>query len=580
LSRELEGVLKKQDLRGYVDLKAFSSPQRFEKSDAYFASAALLKIFAKSKLPSGIDQEAAAVSRFYEAEKLCRITNKRLLHYRQFDHACRPLVSSDRVHEVFHLARRKIQSWLGPLDKVAVLEGARHGPGGVVGLKRPATTPYYKFAVNGYTCSSGAYWYAVRAIASNDAWIRSIAQELGICQWDCDVSCIPYETKIRLADSCITITEHNEVTFVPKDAFTKRSISIEPEMNIYLQLAVGKHLKKVLRRAGCDLSDQTRNQELAYVGSVQHEVYDPVTLDLRMASDTMSTEIVRELLPCEWFEFLDDLRSVNGSRRAEVLKWQKFSSMGNGFTFELESMIFLALAQSCSDLSGTTQWFTDTFGPAYSYAYVSVFGDDIIVPKKIASHTISILRYAGFQLNLDKSFVEGPFRESCGEDYWMGSDVRPYFFKRGLSHVRDLVHLHNGLKRLNERLCGLEPAMDFVRQLLPDVVERHLRGHIPTEDDCYLWCEPDECMSSALVTWDIHCQTWSFPAMRFVPTEQRGRTHWRYLQFLYVNTRGQLAVSDDGRVTPELEPLEGNGERVIKSGEGSYKLQTYLNNLR
>ncbi|UUW21251.1 MAG: RNA replicase beta chain [Sanya fiers-like virus 12] len=563
------------DLRSVIDLKKeLVSPQLYGTAQSYFTTAVLLNLFAKTELPvKGLDPLAKGVDRFREAEKLCRITNRRLRHYRTFDHASRPLVKRLDVHQIFHLARRKIERWLGPLDVDAILTGARHGPGGVVGLKRPKTTPYYKFATSEYTCSKQAYWYALKALAANDAWVRALALEQGVINNYDEFCHLTWHDRLKIVDQNITITDQNEVTFVNKDATVKRSISIEPALNVYLQLGVGHYFKGVLKLAGCDLSDQTRNQELARIGSMYRDLWDPVTLDLAMASDTLSIELVRELLPIEWFEFLDDLRSHHGSYRGEVFRWNKFSSMGNGFTFELESLIFYALAQACSDHVGTTHWFSDTFGPAYKYAYVSVYGDDIIVPKSVAGHLTAVLRYAGFRLNSDKSFVEGPFRESCGEDFWDGVRVRPFFMKRGLLCVRDLIHLHNGLKELsNESLGGkLAPTLEMIRKMLPDVVERHLRGVEPTTDDGYIWVEPDEAMSSKLVAWHADWQRWTFPLCRTRPVmRQGGRSMWRLVQLLYASTDRELRQADLPDKPVEIHYVSGGSRSdVVESGRGT-----------
>lgn len=586
----IQKIASNNDLKGLIDMRTqLASPQKYGDARGYFTTQVVLNLFAKTEQAiKGIDPLAKAVERFYEAERLCRITNKRLKHYRQFDHHARPLPQRLRVHEVFHLARGKIAKWLGPLDVVKVLDGGRHGPGGVVGLKRPSTTPYFKLANSAMSCSTGAYWYAVRFIASCDAWIRALAISEGLCGMECDVSCIPYETKIRLADRCITIADYNEVTFVNKDALTKRSISIESELGVLLQLGVGKHLKKCLANAGCDLSDQTRNQDLAKIGSMSTDHHDPVTLDARMASDTEAIELVRELLPREWFEFLDNLRSRFGKYRGKSFEWEKFSSMGNGFTFELESMVFLALSQACSDLHGETEWFSDTFGPAFKYAYVSVYGDDIIVPQCISAHLIAILRYCGFQMNLQKSFVSGPFRESCGKDYWNGIDVRSFFFKRDLSNLRDLIHLHNGLREMDERLEGrLKPALEVIRKLLPRTLETHLRGAEPTQTDAYIWVSPDDVHRSKLVRWDINWQRWVTPACRSMAVQGKGTLHWKYVQFLYSNT-GTRVLNRKDRETLEgfigsdypmqISPLDyhyicgGSRGDIVLSGEGTSSL--------
>jgi hypothetical protein len=99
--------------------------------------------------------------------------------------------------------------------------------------------------------------------------------------------------------------------------------------------------------------------------------------------------------------------------------------MGNGFTFELESLIFFAIA-SCSCDAGI----------------VSVYGDDIIVPSQYATDVMKNLEMCGFSLNWDKSFIDGPFRESCGGDYFEGFDIRPVYVT-GLLSIKELYRLHN-----------------------------------------------------------------------------------------------------------------------------------------
>jgi hypothetical protein len=291
----------------------------------------------------------------------------------------------------------------------------------------------------------------------------------------------------------------------------------------------------------------------------------------------MSIEIVRELLPSDWFEFLDDLRSTRGNYRGESFEWNKFSSMGNGFTFELESMIFLALAQASSDHLGSTHWFSDTFGPRFKYAYVAVFGDDLVVPKMVSELLTRILSYSGFDLNSEKSFVDGPFRESCGKDFWNGSDVRPFFFKRGLLKIRDLIHLHNGVKHLSQKFDD-DPLADCcraIRMMLPEVIEHHLRGVVPTLDDGYLWVEPDDAHMSKMVVWHVHWQKWQFPVCASLTRPRSGQLLWRYVQFLYAGTdrretiRSPLrssAIDDDAF---EHHYVNGGSRGdVVESGRG------------
>lgn len=541
LLHELDLIVDNKDFVRYLNASTvWGSPLMYETPRSYLAAQTVLNLFRKFPgRVDGLDPLAAATERFHIAETRCANANKRLRHYRDFDHNCsRPLPSRVHAHEIFHLARRKIQSWLGPVDTDEIFSSVRFGPGGCVGLKRPYTTPYYKFATQDYTVTNGAYWYSMRIHTRNDAWMRAISQDAGLCQWEYNASCVPLETKIRLHDSRVSIANYNNVTFVPKNAKTHRAIAIEPHLNVVLQLSVGDYLKGVLKRVGCDLKDQSRNQELARVGSIQQESKDPVTIDLEMASDTMCTEIVRELMPDDWFKLLSDLRSPVGKLNGDEIKWEKFSSMGNGFTFELESLLFLALSQSVSDYLGTTEWFNDTFGPAYKYAYVSVYGDDIVVPQEVSELLVAILKYCGFRVNETKSFTTGPFRESCGEDYYDGVPVRAFYFERQMSQVSDLIHMHNGLKLKSSGVIRLplEGTLSLIRGLIPAVVTRHLVGPTPTFDDSYVWSDPDTCHQSALVRWDSNNQNWVVPVIRQTAETRRGIAIYRYLQFLYSNT--------------------------------------------
>lgn len=584
----LKKTIKNRDIVQYTTLQQqWGSPQKYETPGRYFAAAVVLSFLKKFPLRDpDLDPEGNAIARFKLAERYCKQTNARFVHYRQFDFAdSRPLTKRLRVHEIFHLARRKIQAWIGPCNpQVMLSDGFRHGPGGCIGLPRPFTLPYYKFKTrpqtegspkghpasgNGYTTSTGAYWYAIRTCIRNDAWIRQLARSSKLADWDHDVSCIPTETKVKLIDSRITIADYNKVSFVPKNAKTHRAIATEPMLNVGLQLAVGSYLKKCLTQAGCDLTDQTRNQSLAKLGSLGTDGFDPVTLDLEMASDTLSRELVKELLPDDWYELLDNLRSHQGKFRKEVFKWEKFSSMGNGFTFELESLLFYALAQSVADLNRSSEWFADTFGPAYRYAYVSVFGDDIIVPQRDAPMLIDILKFCGFRVNKEKSFTTGPFRESCGCDFYGGVDVRPFNLERPLGRVRDFVHLHNSVKWLTRKRgveLPLQRTLDLIRGMLPTHLERGLRGVEPTVSDSYIWCEPDEAHASPLVTWSRDWQNWVYPSMR-IPTVSVQKTlmGWRYVQFLYL-------AANDKEDPNRYESLEMTPEGSSGSSVGDVSL--------
>jgi hypothetical protein len=229
--------------------------------------------------------------------------------------------------------------------------------------------------------------------------------------------------------------EGNVMLTVAKNAKTDRVICYEPHMNIGLQLSVGSYISKRLKRVGVDLSRQDINQRRALLGSKTGHLS---TIDLKMASDTVAKELVWELLPVDWVLLLDTIRSrktqwPDGTWREN----QKFSSMGNGFTFELESLIFYAIASATAP-------------------NISVYGDDIVVPTTHFTEVCENLESSGFRVNWNKSFCDSSFRESCGADGFSGTLVTPFYLRAPIKCLSDVWLLHNGIREVFRTTYGGE----------------------------------------------------------------------------------------------------------------------------
>lgn len=275
----------------------------------------------------------------------------------------------------------------------------------------------------------------------------------------------------------------NRYTTVPKNAKIERSIAVEPSINIWFQLGVGKHLRQRLKRyTQCDLDDgQQTHRALAREGSVSNAW---ATLDLSSASDTVASELVRFLVTDEWWTLLSSLRSPFTKTKSGWYLLEKFSSMGNGFTFELETLIFWA---TCAAVIGSSK-------------EVFCYGDDIIVPTQHAQDVSMALRFMGFNINHEKSFTTGRFRESCGGDYFDGQDVRPYFLKETPNEPQQWMAFANGIRRISDRLSGhsdyldrrLRRAYGLVLDELPRNIRRlkgptHLGDAVLASDDPATW---------------------------------------------------------------------------------------------
>lgn len=57
------------------------------------------------------------------------------------------------------------------------------------------------------------------------------------------------------------------------------------------------------------------------------------------------------------------------------------------------------------------------------------FGDDIVVVAQAYQPLCRLLELLGFEVNTEKSFDDGPFRESCGSDWFSGHFVRGIYIK-------------------------------------------------------------------------------------------------------------------------------------------------------
>jgi hypothetical protein len=238
-----------------------------------------------------------------------------------------------------------------------------------------------------------------------------------------------------------SVVEGSRLSFVPKDATVSRVICVEPNLNMFFQLGIGSILERRIHTYfGKYLKDQPfRNRELARVGS---QGFGPVTIDLASASDSMSSEMLRYFLPRSFYDLLSRFRSKSvdipglGYTSLDMV-----SSMGNGFTFPLQTMFFSCIVLAAARVSGVKLRYDSLYGKdAWG-----VFGDDIICDESIVTRVLRLLTICGFTINKDKTFVEGPFRESCGSDFFLGRNIRGVYIK----HLGQMQKLYAVINQLN-----------------------------------------------------------------------------------------------------------------------------------
>jgi len=420
-------------------------PLHYNNADQFRCAAIATDLLRKcSDLPTGIDTYKAALQSFEESELLCCRSNVRFL--RHLNNGPFEDPSEMRVHSFYERVKQRIKRTLGPLPPF--LDG-RFGPGATFNDKGVRTTVPDKMSSRATVTSHArcllGFWY-------DTAWARAQV---------CDQT---------FESDPLTIRGNRFVT-VPKTAKTDRGIAVEPSINGYFQLGVGKLIRQRLNRWGLDLNyGQDLHRQLACESSIKDHL---ATMDLTSASDTICRQLVRFLLPADWFSLLDCLRSPTTTVDGRYVALEKFSSMGNGYTFELETLIFWSLAtEVASSLNVDVQ----------TGVNLSVFGDDIIIPKELFKPLKAVLEYSGFLLNKKKSFASGPFRESCGGDFFLGSPVRAHFIKELPHEPHHYIALANGIRRLatdNVSSRSVDPrfqrAWFSTLDRLPSAVRR-LRG--------------------------------------------------------------------------------------------------------
>lgn len=336
-----------------------------------------IEAFFKKNDDFAVDSECkdAALASFNRGEKICRIANRRLDYY----YTQRDRIDPD-LRKLIDRSEAFIAKVLGAhndfLEEVPTLLKLTGGASALT--SRRLSVPFMKLGRK-------------PAVTPN---------------------CLPYLSAVYrhygYRPTKGTVVGWNRLEFVPKSWKTHRTIACEPAANQPFQLAFDTYCKRRLRKHGVDLASQEKNQQHAYQGSVNQKF---ATVDLSMASDTVAYNTVAWLLPQSWFKYLDRVRSPLFRLEGRVGKYAKFSSMGNGATFALETLIFLSFIRAAGSKHGVA------------------YGDDLTIEPEFAPDLFKLLRFFGFVPNVDKSFTGGPFRESCGKDYYEGIDITPFYVR-------------------------------------------------------------------------------------------------------------------------------------------------------
>lgn len=461
-----------------------------------------------------IDRKSVALAKFHKSEHRCRRMNQKFRARRQ---------RKEPPHMQY--MREYILNAIGEKPSYdSIFDNCDFGPGSTVGVHGEDTTFVKKLGV--FTVTPSAAPVALAALFHNIHYCDIITNGRIACFSESEIIWKEY-TKLDgtpLLQRCtLQEVQYNTITCVPKNAKTDRTIAIEPTLNGFLQKGVDIFLRRKLRRLGVDLRSQSLNQALARIGSRDGNYS---TIDLSSASDSISIQLVKELLPPEWFSFLDAIRSPSYKLDDKTpVRYEKFCSMGNGFCFPLETLIFKAAVEYVMSVTHIQQGATS-----------AVYGDDIIVPYECALLLIEVLRDLGFTPNTDKTFVLGGFKESCGADYFFGVNVRPVYLKKDLRLNYDTFPLLNDLRKRK-----LFETWQRVYDMIP-VRWRYVRPY-ERDDDSAITVPLDMFMSSKRAIWNRDTQSWNW--RKVVTITRYSRQPANDYEVLAGRLRGDLKHSEE-----------------------------------
>lgn len=381
------------------------------KADGSFAANYLAEVLLSKYVGPDTDpaelRKSRAIDKWLATELRNRKTNWRII---QFDP-----VDSDidlgwtKMSKLVRTARTLISKIIGDTPPSDVLYGTFSG-GASTSKKRGPGVIFRKFASQA-DVTEEAYEAYQQVVPACETWRLLL-----------DSGC---QLEPRIVEGNILFT-------VPKTTTIDRVACKEPDFNCFAQKGIGDFIRRSLLMEGIDLNDQSINRSLARQGSLDGSL---ATIDLSSASDSVATQLVYLLLPPKWAVLMDTVRSQRTVLPDGTIHCNEmFSSMGNGFTFELESLLFYALVKSVCYHSGVR-------------GRVSVYGDDIICPSSVARRVARIFHWFGFKVNPEKSFWWGRFRESCGGHYHRGVDVTPFYVKEPIATCERLIHFLNRLRK-------------------------------------------------------------------------------------------------------------------------------------
>nr|QDH87861.1 MAG: RNA-dependent RNA polymerase [Leviviridae sp.] len=394
--------------------------------DAVYAVRQLTGMFGKVELDCSLERQVKAFHEFFDTDHEIGVSNE----------------STDEVFDDF--ARIATLLFSSPLAEVenAIFAGTikpKHGPGSVADRLRGNA----KFDLS--------------------YWPDRLESTFSYAEWG-----IP-NTRYYARVHHVNFADRNHeipsrVLMVPKTLKGPRIIAAEPTALQWMQQAIAGTLVPAIESSWLGdmigFTDQLPNRRLACKGSLDGSL---ATLDMSEASDRISLRqalalgknfpLFREALTATRSQFAEFAHPKTGFPLS--IRLNKFASMGSALCFPIEAMAFLTAIfigierylLSTGSRSQLTRKQVNSFR-----GQVRVYGDDIIIPVDCVNHVVDVFARLGWKTNVNKSFWTGMFRESCGGDYFAGTDVTIIRYRKWVSPQHGTAQQLAGLSAFRNQL--------------------------------------------------------------------------------------------------------------------------------
>lgn len=449
LARQGEVYLALQSVEAQNSRRVVTSPvEHWVQSQA---RASLKKLVDRD-----VDRWPATIASWWSTEHRCELLNRKFTAL--FARRARGVKSVPHALQLqrFYQALTYVLGEEPPTDDIC--EAAHYGPGSTVSIR--GREVHYARKLEAEECVPQAVRLAAKALLHDKAAWAHIGLDPTYSHVESAREGFIRVMEERLSTKTVTT---DRLMFVHKNIEVLRSIGAQPTCSGMLQLgvhAIGSELLK--QRAGIDLGDQGWNQHLARLGSTEWESDDPFcTLDKKDASNLVCKMLVRLFFPPAWAKLLTKLRTPSYETPPEMgggeFDYEMYAGMGNGTTFFVETIVFWAATYATSEASSVEEY--------VDLREYAVYGDDVALRRRHAERYMRFAKFLGFKFNMTKTFLTGPFRESCGADFYAGKAVRPASINSEYDQAEmlDLIGVHNTLA--DNREFPLKGACRRIRAL-------------------------------------------------------------------------------------------------------------------